>query len=361
MKVTVKKRNLQEAAAKASKIITKSILPVAQCMHMEVKGEKIIFSAFSNDMTIHTLCEDVIADADFECVFTADTFMRFLSKVKTEKIDMTLLKEGRAEVLHLKGGQAKMKLQCTAVKQWPKRKELEEPTFSQETDFLFPAIAQCKHALSQNEGDPLMSSFCISRKGEDWKITALDGKRVSIRGTNFEDPDIDILLNGANLITLHSIFASSVRLEMKDEEVRISDECTEVYLRTIFGKYFKMSTILNSSTPLYFKVKAEELQDALDLVAGLSTSGDKKIKLTIANDMLLIEANDIIGNELKCNVSVETNCNKEFVAGMNPSYLLDAIKSIDQEEIRIEMQDQYHPFIIRGEEFFEILMPIKIS
>lgn len=361
MKVTIKKKNLQEAASKASKIITKSILPIAQCMHMEVKDGKITFSAFSNDMTIYTSCEDAVSDEEFECVFVADTFMRFLSKVKSENIDMTLDKEKSAEILRLKGGQAKMKLQCTAVKQWPKKKEFEEPTFSQETDFLFPAIAQCKHALSQNEGDPLMSSFCISKKNQDWKITALDGKRVSIRGANFDIPDVDILLNGANLIKLHSIFSSSVRLEMKGEEVRISDEHTQVYLRTVYGKYFQMRSIINSATPLYFKAKTEELQDALDLVNGLSVSDEKRIILTIENDNLLIEANDIIGNELKCNVSIETNCSKKFVAGMNPNFLLDAIKSVEQEEVQINMQDQYHPFLIRGESFLEVLMPIKIS
>ncbi|MDU3180515.1 MAG: DNA polymerase III subunit beta [Lachnospiraceae bacterium] len=362
MKVRINREVLKQAAAKSAKIIGKSIQPIMECLYLEIKEDKIYVSAISNDVTICTTAEGAVCDENFECLLTSDLFLSVLGKMKSEYVILEMDKKSKEPILQLRGGSISMKIHCLDTALWNKAMPIKDPDLSVDTDFLLPAIAQCKHALDPKGDLPQKSSFCVHCKENEWKLTALDGFRISSRGSAPEDAN-EILLPGHTLILLESILETNVHLEIKGEVVCIKDSFTEVRLRTVAAKYFDLKSTLNKPAEHYVKLKKADLVDVLELACVLFKSDDKEraVRLDINADTMTVIAKDKVANDMNSIIQVESDFDKPFSIGFNPSYLLDALKSIQEDEIRLGIINHITPLSIKGESYMEMVLPVKIQ
>lgn len=362
MKVRINREVLKQAAAKSAKIIGKSIQQIMECLYLEVKEDKIYISAISREVTICTTAEGAVCDENFECLLTGDLFLSVLGKMKSEYVILEMDKKSKEPILQLRGGSISMKIHCLDTALWNKTMPIKDPDLSVDTDFLLPAIVQCKHALSLNDDLPQKSSFCVHCKGNEWKLTTLDGYRISSRGSAPEDAN-EILLPGHTMILLESVLETNVHLEIKDEVVCIKDTLTEVRLRTVTGKYFDTKSILNKPAEHYVKLKKTDLVDVLELACVFSKPNDQNraVRLDINADTMTVIAKDKVANDMNSIIQVESDFDKPFSIGFNPSYLLDALKSIQEDEIRLGIINHITPLSIKGESYMEMVLPVKIQ
>lgn len=363
MKAKINRQVLHGAAAKASKIVNKSIVDVMNCLLIEVEGDQIAISANSMELAIKTKVSGATSDENFTCLVEADLLLSVISKMKSNDIVLEKTLVRKEEYLLLKGGAVKMKIRCLNADKWSHGKKIEEPDFSVETDFLLPAIAQCKHSLADKSDTPIKCSFCVQYNKNDWMITALDGYRISSRGTkNWETkPEHEILLPGHSMILLQSILEEQVKLEVEDEIIRISDSCTEVYLRSVAGTYFNLTSMLNHDLNHYVKFEKAELLELLELACVLCPTSDKRpIKLVIEDNLMSVIAQDKTENDMNGSIPVESNFRNRFTMGMNPKYLLDALRSIPDENIEFRITNNVMPVVISGENYKEVVLPVRI-
>ena len=367
MKVRVNRKSVYEAAAKAYKIQRRATLNrVETCLYMEVLEDTLSFSAFSSEMSIRISSEFEHADATFSCLFQTDSFLNVVGKMRSDEITMELIEE-KNWVLLLKGDSVRVTIQCEDVALWPGFPEIKEPEFVTETDFLFPAIAQCAHALSTTADNSVASSFCIQQEAEKWKITALDGYRISSRGELLGTQEHEILLNGSSMSTLHDIFGNeSITLSIKEKSIQISNKTIIAVLRAIDGIYYNLTTVLQAPTKINAKVNKEELQNILELAVGLKhfSGQNNKQKLIIEingpEKNARLTMSDELNNCMESMLEMKMDYQKTMKIGINPRYLLEAVKSISEEELSIRFGDEKSPVILSGNGYIELVLPLTI-
>ena len=361
MKAKVNRKKLYETASKAAKILKRGVSSTSNALYMEVKDEKIFFSGIQTHMAICTSTEDVTFDEPFSCLFDVDLFLPIMSKIKPAEVTLEYLEDKNQ--LTIWGGKTSMNLTCLDKKQWTPIKTLDHPDLTMNTETLFPYITQCKHALPTNEQDTVMSSFYVEHGGDAWKLTALDGRRISSRG-EIQNPDCAVLLNGSNMTTLESIFTNGkVTLTIQEDDVQLEDTATKVLLRSVSGNYFNIRQLIANDPNYYVTINREELLDVVELAdVAVHNVSEKMIKLTFdgENNCLLVEANDVLGNHVKSEVDIFCNTPFTMQMGMNSKYLGDALKSISDETLTLELVSNVAPIIIRGEAYLEVVLPIKI-
>lgn len=362
MKVKVNKNELKEAISKINKIMKKeNLLLYSKLICLDVRNDQILLSVVQHAISMRTKIDNIIMDEPFSCLFDGNMVMALLAKMPSENVILSYDKE-KMELILKDESHAKMKLRCNDKAQFAGWKELESPDFEKKTDILFHYIAACKHALPTKDSNDIMSSFCIQYGANRWKITAIDGSRISSRGdiSNIENT---ILVPGNIITMLEGIFQNKfVIISMKNEDIWIRDEITEVYLRTVSGKYFNLENIIDTEYKYKITLDRAELEYVLTLAhVSLLNETLKVGVLTFNGNSMEITTSDRIGNEMKNVISYDGNVNGSIRVGMNLKFMLDAVKSIPDDTITLELISEVHPMKISGEEYLEIVLPTKLK
>lgn len=366
MKLKVERKAAYEAAVKASKILQKGITVYSDCLYLEAKDGNLYFSAYSPKMSLVTSAGEITSDQNFECLFQADSLLPVLQKINAKTV--TFEYNESTENLLVKGGSVRLKIRCYEKKQWPGVRRIEDPDFEKETDFLFPAILQTKHSLPRSGADSVLSSFVIEQAKDSWTITALDGHRISSRGECKEHYEHTILLDGSCMVTLENIFSDTeITLMIKDEEVAIKSEETYVLLRSVAGHPFNLTNIYAQTPKVCISVVKEEIQEIIELaIAAISNyaTGHERIIIQVNGDEkeMVLTSKDQNGNSIRSTIDIQTESRENIQLALNPKYLLDAIRSLPIEgEITLQLTNSVLPVIIRGDNYVELILPVKIS
>lgn len=361
MKVKVKKNDFKDAIGRVNKILKKNLL-YNKTIFMEVSTDEIRLTGVQNAISMQTKIEDVIADEPFKCLFEVNMIIALLSKMTANDIILDYNQKKRE--LFLVSDMAKVKLRCEDPQNFAGWKKLDEPDFEKETAVLFPRINECKHALPANNANSIMSSFCIQYGNDDWKITALDGYRVSERG-KIEKAECTILAPGDTMALLESIFLNgTITIAMKKDQLWIRDEYTTVNLNTVYGNYFNVDNILHTDYPFKININRNELLQALTLANVTLMNGSKKsgiFEFDGKSQVLEIKTEDNIGNQMNSSIPFTGNLDSILEFGINIKYILDAVKNIPDDTITIELKNDVSPMRIAGEEYTEIILPVKLG
>ena len=115
------------------------------------------------------------------------------------------------------------------------------------------------------------------------------------------------------------------------------DGQTTVYFRTVEGRYFDVECLL--AKPAYtVTVSREELQEAFTMALGILPSGEPA-RLVMDQDLFRVQA---MGNaSLDCEIPAvyEGEWKRAVPIGLNPNYLLDALKTLEGETVRLQISD----------------------
>ncbi len=222
-----------------------------------------------------------------------------------------------------------------------------------------------KHILRAiGDGDPryTLNGACIDLESK--KILATDGHRL-----HFDDIQIKDLFILEKTINKQLIIPkSAATLAVKhaaSNSIKLTNDFISLHLaggvmlaRLIDGNFPKYTNIIPEDNPIKTEFSTNEflkiLEGALPLVG--NSSG---IKLTFNGALVIQSQNPELGSykwEMPCHVTgMESD---EFAIGFNAQYLIDAVKSYDENGLAIlEMLNQERPCLINKK---AVVMPMRI-
>lgn len=129
------------------------------------------------------------------------------------------------------------------------------------------------------------------------------------------------------------------------------------------GNYPDFNRVIPKDNPLYCIVVKNELADSLNRIT-LSCDASKCAKMSFTMfDMTLSVDNFEDAKKTVENV-VHKECNGELKIGVNADMMLKLIKSLNSENIRMEMNDSFRPIVIKQDEMPNmtlLVMPMQLS
>lgn len=364
MKIICLQNDLLDAINIVSKAVpSKTSMDILYCILVDASTDVIKMTANDMEMAIETTAAGTIAEKGtlaLDARLFADMVRKLPDSEVTIKSD-----ENRNVVITCE--QSVFNIQSRDWEEFPGISMLERENPVVMTQFnLREIIRQTLFSVGSNEINPVMSGELFEIKGNTLSVTSLDGHRISIRRLLFDQEyqDTKVIVPGKTLSEISKIISGEnedpISLYFSDRSMMFEFDSTVVVSRLIEGNYFKVEHMITRDYETVVTVNRRALVECIDRSILLTREDDKRpLVMDIREDKLFMAIRSGMGT-MDENVDIELE-GKMIRIAFNPRYMLDVLRAIDDEEIRMYMVNPRTPCFIRNESetYMYVILPVN--
>lgn len=344
----------------------KGSLPILQNVMIRAEGGSIKLTTTDLDISIKSevVCEEVVEPG----VTTLPVKLLFTSITKAAEgvIEIEVDTQERATII---AGSARFKLQGMAGADFPKLPEEEEAyayKIGQKT--IRDMLRKTSYAASQDDTRRSLKGVLMSFKDMKLTMVATDGRRLALVENEMEFPkadERDIVLPSKAVAELQRSLATDgdIEIMVQKSQICFKFENLQIYSKLMEDAYPNYRQVIPRECQQHIEIDRQQLLDALDRASVMTMDEAHSIKLVFESNKLTVTsaASDI--GEAKDEVPIKYVGEKIEIM-FNPNYVMDPLKAIDEDEVKIDINDGHSPAVItsNGElPFLYVLMPLRIS
>lgn len=354
--IKISRKKIEGLTKKAMAGTRKSPVRIESCIRIRVHDDIITVYAINDRFSVTVWDHLEFGAEDFDCILDAKIFFDFVSKMTSDEIIL----EKKQNMLRLKDERIKLDIPILSSDLWPDHKKMGQNVFS----FALgkkesKAINGCTHALKKDgAGNVLMAAIHLEVAENYISTTALDGYRISHRW--FGDINSDLKkynINGEILIKALSLIENDEdkNFSTDGEYFAITSSNAKITGSIESNPYFNMDVIYATlGDCINVSVNRQELLDALNIASLIKP----EIDLNVYEDHIVISAQSSIAAKSVINIPAKVS-GKDLEITFRGKYVIDSLKSITDDMIEIKFSSAMKPIHIVGENYEEIILPIR--
>ena len=343
------KQKLQEGISIVTKAITgKTTMPILEGIYIEANDEGLTLIGSDMDVSIETKVEAKVTTAG-KIVLDARLFGEIIRKLPNSDVKIEITDNDLIQVTCEK---SVFNLVYMNPSDYPML-----PTINEDLKVEVPQnllknmIKGTSFAIAQDEVRPILQGILFEVKDKQLNLVALDGYRLAIRNELLDiDNDIEVVIPGKTLNEVSKILEDNsdlVEITFTSNHILFNLEKTKIISRLLEGKFINYNSLLPQEHKLSINVNRQELQNSIERASLMAKDGNTNlIKLDIQQDNLIISSNSQLG-KVREEISIKLQ-GDEIQIAFNSRYLLDVLKSMEEEEIVIELTSSVSPCVIKG-------------
>lgn len=366
MKIICKKSDLLDSVNIVLKAVpAKSTMPILECIIIEALSDHI--KLISNDMElgIETIVKGQI-EQEGTIAINAKVFSEIVRKLPDNDIVIETDENYNAMI---KCEKAKFSISVKSSDEFPLLPDVEKDKYITLSQFtLKEIIRQTVFSISDNENNKIMTGELFEINGDEFKVTSLDGHRISIRKVKLKNTydSIKMIVPGKTLNEISKILSGEMTEEVNiffaDKYIIFEFNQTMVLSRLIEGEYYKIDQMLSNDYETKVTTNKRELLSCIDRATLLIKESDKKPIIVNVNDGLMeLKINSSIGS-MNEEIDIKKE-GKDILIGFNPKFLIDALRVIDEEEVDIYLFNPKAPCFIKDKEesYIYLILPVNFN
>lgn len=362
----------QQLLTKALNIVSKAVtsrttIPILKGILLEVSEDgKLKMSASDLDITIEETVE-IESGISGSIVVQSKLFGDIIRKLPNATVSVELVDTN----VVIKCMNSEFSIIGLSADEFPSIKNIEENqeyiTFDK--TILKEMIRKTSFAASVDESKGVITGILIELLNDAINMVAIDGYRMAITReamVNLEEKNVIIsakIMNEISKILSEASEEENVNLLLNDKKAIFIIGNVKVVLRLLDGEFIKYKDVLPKDNKIKVKVNRNDLMESIERASLLSKEGKNNlIKFAIKNTIVTITSKSEEGN-----VREEVIINKEgedLDIGFNAKYVLDVLKSIDDEEIYMFFNTSITPCLVEpvnGDSFEYLILPVRIT
>ena len=343
--------NLADAATTVCKACAvKTVKPVMECIKMEAKNDVLTLSAYDGEISISQKLVCDVLEEGAVCV-NGKFFTDFVNKID----EMNVVLEAEENELYILYGESKTKMQTLSAEDFPiVGGEQGEEFFELKEKDLKNVIAKTVFCAATDDSRPILKGCLIESNGETLHATELDGFRMAVCEVSSKKGSgkMEMVCPARTLNEISRMLEGgeeTVRLYVQKNTLSVQVKETTLTSRLYVGAFVKKENIFPVEFETEVKVNKSDLIESIDR-ASVVIRGDKNnlVVLDINANGVFISANSEMGSVAETVQGEFTG--KELKIGMNGKYLLDALKALDEETVKMSFNTPVSPFTIENEQ-----------
>ena len=370
MKFTIEKNILLENLSNVVKAIsTKNIIPILNGVKFELNQEGLFLTASDSELTIRSFIEKkAITNVESEgsIIIQSKYILDIIRKMPSDLINFELMDGLKIKI---SSDNSQYDLNCLDPKEYPSLKLEESNNPINISGNTFKAIiSQTSFAISNQELRPLLTGINFKIAGDLLECIATDSYRLAKKNIKLDTPseeDINIVIPGKNVIELDKIITEDENVEMHVFSNKVLFKYKNIIFQSnlLSGTYPNTSNLIPTDFSIIVNTKLNNYYSSIDRAALLTQSKDKNIvKMKIKNNQMVINsyASEIGKVEEKLDIETSTDANIDI--SFSAKYMLDALKTMKDEEILILLNGEVKPIVIKSvsdESLIQLILPIK--
>ena len=366
MKFTCTQIALVKAINTVSRAVSvRTTIPILKGILMNVKDGRLTLSASDLDLSIETSI-DVQASQEGSAVVSSKLFGDIIRKLPNSLVNIS-------------SGEGKINIQCIGSDfsivalpsdEFPVIGSIESKNFIEiKKDDLSDIIKKTVFAASIDEKKGILTGCLMNFEPDSLEMVTLDGFRMAVSRKDAVTGISKKLIVPARILSeITKIIADdegsdTVSLVIEDKKIEILTEDTRVVARLLEGDFIKYSDIIPSSYKTRVIVGREDMLGSIERASLLAKEGKNNlIKLTISSGSVDISSRSEEGN-VNEHVGADVS-GDDLIIGFNSKYLLDVLKSVNDEEVAFELGTSVSSCLIKpieGKDYTYLVLPVRIT
>ncbi len=370
MKFTIEKNVILEGLNNVIRAIsTKNVIPVLNGIKFELKEEGLYLTASDSELTIKVLIESKEIKQVHNLggiIIQSKYILDIVRKMPSDIINFEVI-DGLKIKIYTDNNQ--YNLNCLDINDYPdvKLEVNKDPIIIEGTVFK-TIINQTVFAISTQELRPILTGVNFKFSKNNLEVVATDSYRLAKKNIKLETPvekDVEIVIPGKNIMELEKIITDEENIEIHIFNNKVLFKYKNVHFQSnlLSDNYPNTSNLIPSEFAYIIKVSKKDFNDAIDRAALLTLGKDKNIvKMTLENTKMVINSYASEIGKVEEQLTVETNNKEKLEISFSSKYMLEAIKTMQEEEILLLLNSDVKPLIIKSltdESLIQLILPIK--
>lgn len=379
MKLTISKEYLNESIQNVSKAVSsRTTIPILSGIKIDAAANGVTLTASDTDISIQsfipaevngkTILETVEKGS---IVLPAKFFGEIIKKLPSEHIEIEVRPPFQATI---RSGSSEVQMVGLDPEEFPQLPQIEEKkVISVASDLLKTMIRQTSFCVSTSETTPILTGVLWNLSAHGLKFIACDRHRLAQRETPLQTEESqkfeNIVISGKTLNELNKILPDANELTdivVSDNQVLFRLNNLLFYSRILDGTYPDTSKLIPQNFQTRLVLSAKQLSEAIDRAYLLSREEKTNIvKLTMQEDGTV----EISSSSTELGRVTETLAAEEITGDLlkisfNSKYMIDALRSIDSESIRLSFTGAMSPIIIEpvgDTKLLQLILPYRTT
>jgi DNA polymerase-3 subunit beta len=365
MKINVMRTDLANAVSVVSRAVSsKASIPALEGILLKAYGSKLTISGYDLEIGINTTIDASVSEQG-EIVVSAKFFSEIVRKLPEEVV---CLETDDRMITYITSGHAEYQIVGMNSAEYPDLPAFEENEgFEVDGEILKEMIRQTVYAVSDNNAKPIYTGSLFEIENKVFKIVAIDGYRMAIRQENVDsDVNSQFVVPGKTQQEVLRIIGGEeekVYISVGQRNIMFKIGEYSIISRLIEGTFLDYNSTIPKSGKTEVVVNTRLLINAVDRMSLLNSDKlQSPVRCNFSGEEIQLSCTSTIG---KANDVISAPVNGEEVEiGFNNRYLLEALRNIDADEVKITLNGGLSPMIIKplqGDSFISLVVPMRLA
>ena len=363
MKFNLEATDLQNGVFSVIKALPlRSAMPVLDGILIEAKKGEVHLAC--SDLMFQKECSlPAFVEEEGTCVVKGKFFAEILRKLPSGPIRFEL--EGN--VLHLKSGRIRQRVQCIEFDEFPLMKAKGE-----NYDLVLPKdnfktmIEHTVFAVSQDDARPVLTGTLLEASEDKISLVATDSFQFALTSFRFDHPitERSTIVQGKVLSEIGKMAEEAeenVTLQLTNTHITVEVGSTRLTARLLDGNYIDYKRIIPKECKTRVLVNVSVLSEMIDRASLISREGNNSIRFAFEDNTMHLNAESYLGR-------VEDEAEVQIVGdpieiAFNPKYFINVLRNISDETVYLEFNSAISPCVIRpvqGDAYLYLIVPMRI-
>ncbi|WP_117167984.1 DNA polymerase III subunit beta [Paraliobacillus sediminis] len=352
-------------------------IPILTGIKIEATAEGIKLTGSDSDISIESFIpkeeegiENVEISKNGSIVVQAKYFPDIIRKLPLKTVEISTddhfqvtIKSGGAE-FHLNGQDAVEYPQLPIFKP--------ENSFELKNDLLKNLIKQTVFAVSTVETRPILTGVNMKVEDHFLDFVATDSHRLASRKIPLDQANekvnfSNVIIPGKSLTELNKILddnEETITISVTENQILFQTKNLYFLSRLLDGNYPETARLIPEQSKTIVYAKTKELLQAIDRASLLAKENrNNVVKLqTKGNNEIEISSNTPEVGQVTEDVKTESIEGEELKISFSAKYMIDALKTIEEDRVKIEFTGAMRPFIMRpmdNEFILQLILPVR--
>lgn len=371
-------RSLFIQALNATKraISSKNAIPVLSTIKIEVSSTDITLTGSNGQISIENTIPVSNENAGLLITDTGSILLEanFFINIISSLPDVTLdFKEIEQHQVVLTSGKSEITLKGKDVDQYPRLQEVStDNPLVLETKLLKSLINETAFAASTQESRPILTGVHLTLSNhKDFKAIATDSHRMSQRLLVLDkaSTDFNVVIPSRSLREFSSVFTDdieTVEIFFSPSQILFRSENISFYTRLLEGNYPDTDRLLINQFETEATFNTQALRHAMErafLISNATQNGT--VKLEIKENTISAHVNSPEVGKVNEELEIVEKSGSDLTISFNPTYLIEALKALKSETVRIRFVSPVRPFTLTPgddeEGFIQLITPVRTN
>lgn len=371
-------RSLFIQALNATKraISSKNAIPVLSTIKIEVSSTDITLTGSNGQISIENTIPVSNENAGLLITDTGSILLEanFFINIISSLPDVTLdFKEIEQHQVVLTSGKSEITLKGKDVDQYPRLQEVStDNPLVLETKLLKSLINETAFAASRQESRPILTGVHLTLSNhKDFKAVATDSHRMSQRLLVLDkaSTDFNVVIPSRSLREFSSVFTDdieTVEIFFSPSQILFRSENISFYTRLLEGNYPDTDRLLINQFETEATFNTQALRHAMErafLISNATQNGT--VKLEIKENTISAHVNSPEVGKVNEELEIVEKSGSDLTISFNPTYLIEALKALKSETVRIRFVSPVRPFTLTPgddeEGFIQLITPVRTN